>query len=174
MNGESSLTLACMQENQDICERLIVAHADVNEMDPHKRTPLLKAARHNTQDDILQLLLDRGARPDIADEDGNTPLHFAAMRGTQDVAKFLMKLGANPYARNNQELVPYEVATREDVRPYFAVCPVCLPQVKPGQIYCSNCNVIMYCDIDCQKKDYYKHKPTCVQFQKRKAKANSK
>ena len=82
MNGESSLTLACMQENQDICERLIVAHADVNEMDPHKRTPLLKAARHNTQDDILQLLLDRGARPDIADEDGNTPLHFAAMRGT--------------------------------------------------------------------------------------------
>ena len=32
-NGESSLTLACMQENQEICERLIIAHADVNEMD---------------------------------------------------------------------------------------------------------------------------------------------
>jgi hypothetical protein len=36
-----------MQENFDICERLIVAKADVNEMDFRKRTPLLKAARHN-------------------------------------------------------------------------------------------------------------------------------
>ena len=70
-------------------------------------------------------MLDSGARPDIADEDGNTPLHFAAIRGTVDVAKFLMGLGAQPYARNNQDLVPYEVASRPDVRPYFAVCPVC-------------------------------------------------
>lgn len=31
--GESSLTLACMQENEEICERLIIARADVNEMD---------------------------------------------------------------------------------------------------------------------------------------------
>ena len=80
--GESSLTLACMQENHEICERLIIAHADVNELDHHKRTPLLKAARHNSKNDILQLLLNHGANPETADEEGNTPLHFAAMRGT--------------------------------------------------------------------------------------------
>ena len=80
--GESSLTLACMQENYDICERLIIAQADVNEVDQCKRTPLLKAARHNSGNEILQLLLKHGARPDIADDEGNTPLHFAAMRGT--------------------------------------------------------------------------------------------
>jgi len=80
--GESSLTLACMQENLEICERLIIAHADVNEMDQQKRTPLLKAARHNGGHDILQLLLRHGAKPDIADEMGNTPMHFAAIRGT--------------------------------------------------------------------------------------------
>jgi len=51
--GESSLTLACMQENLEICERLIVAAADVNEVDAHKRTPLLKAARHNSNNEIL-------------------------------------------------------------------------------------------------------------------------
>jgi len=165
VNGESSLTLACMQENTEICERLIIAHADVNEMDGHKRTPLLKAARHNSGNEILQLLLKNGAKPDIADEEGNTPLHFAAMRGTQDVAKFLMNLGANPYARNNQDLVPYEVATREDVKPYFAVCPLCF---KPGALFCNNCGVIMYCNVECQKKDYYRHKPICISFQKRK------
>ena len=46
--GESSLTLACMQENLEICKALIIARADVNELDFHKRTPLLKAARHNS------------------------------------------------------------------------------------------------------------------------------
>ena len=106
-------------------------------------------------------MLRHGAKPDIADEEGNTPLHFAAMRGTQDVAKFLMNLGANPYARNNQDLVPYEVATRDDVKPYFAVCPV---DFKPGHIHCNNCSIIMYCNIECQKKDYYKHKQTCISF----------
>ena len=76
-----------------------------------------------------------------------------------------MNLGANPYVKNNQELVPYEVATREDVRPYFAVCPLCF---KPGTILCQNCSVIYYCNIECQKKDYYDHKKLCVQFQKRR------
>lgn len=32
--GETALTLACMQENFAICERLIVAKADVNQVDP--------------------------------------------------------------------------------------------------------------------------------------------
>ena len=81
------------------------------------------------------------------------------------MAKFLMNLGANPYAMNNQGLVPYEVATREDVRPYFQVCPL---THKPGVITCSNCNVISYCNIECQKKDYYDHKKICAIFQKRK------
>ena len=77
-NGESALTLACMQENSDICERLIIAKANVNELDLHQRTPLLKAARHNSNSKILELLLKHHAKPDIADEEGNTPLHFAA------------------------------------------------------------------------------------------------
>jgi len=53
MNGESALTLSCMQENLQIVEKLIVAKADVNEIDEHKRTPLLKAARHNSKNEIL-------------------------------------------------------------------------------------------------------------------------
>jgi ankyrin repeat protein len=30
-SGESSLTLACMQENVEICRRLIISDADINE-----------------------------------------------------------------------------------------------------------------------------------------------
>lgn len=61
IRGESSLTLACMQENDEICERLIKAKANVNEVDLHMRTPLMKAARHNSKSDILMMLLKYGA-----------------------------------------------------------------------------------------------------------------
>ena len=98
LKGENALTLACMQENFEICEKLIVAGADVNHLDKNGRTPLLKSARHNSNSDILQLLLKHGADPSIADHNKNTPLHAAAIRGTKDVAIFLIKLGANPYA----------------------------------------------------------------------------
>ena len=63
--------------------------------------------------------MKHGANPDIADEDQNTPLHFAAIRGSKEVAQFLLKLGANPYARNANNNVPYEEVTRDDVLPFF-------------------------------------------------------
>ena len=66
----------------EICERLIVAKADFIEVDDRKRTPLLKAARNNAQPDILSFLIKHGARQDIADDEGNTPSHCAAIRGT--------------------------------------------------------------------------------------------
>jgi ankyrin repeat protein len=135
-----------MQENKQIVEKLIIAKADVNEIDDHMKTPLLKCCRHNSRNEILELLLKHGARYDQADDEGNTPLHFAAMRGSVEIAKYLINLGANPYARNNQELVPYEVAHLDHVRPEFQVCPVCK---KSGTIICNYCTVIKYCDIEC-------------------------
>ena len=162
--GESALTLACMQENYAICERLIIAKGDVNAKDPQGKTPLLKAARHNGKSDILQLLLKHGANPDTADEENNTPLHFAAIRGTKDVAIFLLKLGANPYARNNLGNVPYEEVSKDDVLQYFQVCIVCK---KYGGIVCNHCNVVRYCNIECQKKDWIAHKKLCTIFRKR-------
>lgn len=152
--GENALTLACMQENFNICERLIVAKGDVNYVDSQNRTPLLKAARYNSGSEVLQLLLKHGANPDVADQDGNTPLHFAAIRGTKDVAVFLMKLGANPYSQNKLGVIPYEDVTKEEVLPYFQVCLVCK---KPAPVVCKYCNIVRYCSLDCQQKDWKPH-----------------
>ena len=66
-----------------------------------------------------------GARVDCCDDDGNTPLHFASQRGTVEVGSFLLKLGAEPYARNKKGIVAYELNAREEVRQVFAVCVVC-------------------------------------------------
>ena len=65
------------------------------------------------------MLLKYGASVASADDEGNTPLHFAAMRGTREVATFLFDLKANPYATNNQGQVPFEVAVRTDIKQFF-------------------------------------------------------
>jgi hypothetical protein len=62
------------------------------------------------------LLLKAGARTDASDDEGNTPLHFAAIRGSIEVGCFLLKLGADPYARNKKGMVPYEMSSREEVQ----------------------------------------------------------
>ncbi|KAG8199670.1 hypothetical protein JTE90_022120 [Oedothorax gibbosus] len=52
----------------------------LNQLDENKRSPLHYAARYNR---VLatQLLIEKGADPDIQGEDGLTPLHFAARYG---------------------------------------------------------------------------------------------
>ena len=106
-----------------------------------------------------------GARTDIADEEGNTPLHFAAIRGSLEVGNFLLKLGADPYARNKKGFVPYEMSSNQEVNQNFAVCFVC--QRTPSTITCNHCVVIKYCDVECQKKDWIPHKKICDLFKKR-------
>ena len=58
-------------------------------------TPLYEAAR-NGHADILHLLLDKGAKPDIADENGDTPLKAAAREGRKEAVKLLLDKGADP------------------------------------------------------------------------------
>lgn len=146
-------------------ERLIFAKADVNELDHQRRTPLLKAARHNSKVDIIQLLMRAGARVDCCDDDGNTPLHFASQRGTVEVGSFLLRLGANPYARNKKGIVPYELNLREEVRNVFGICIVC--SSVPTSQCCNHCKVVRYCNVECQKKDWIPHKRVCDLFKKR-------
>lgn len=111
------------------------------------------------------MLLKAGARTDCADDEGNTPLHFAAIRGSIEVGSFLLKLGADPYARNKKGMVPYEMTSKEDVQTMFSICVVCSKGIT--NICCTYCNVIRYCDVECQKKDWIPHKRVCDLYKRR-------
>jgi ankyrin repeat protein len=56
------------------------------------RAPIDYAARAGHKD-IISELLKRGARVDIADEDGRTPLHWAAIKGKNDACIVLIGQG---------------------------------------------------------------------------------
>lgn len=93
--------------------------ADVNHQDEQGKTPLLTCAYYNNKTDLIQYLIENGADIEISDENDNTPLHFSAIRGSKDIAQFLIKKGAQPYAYNNEGRVPYEEVTDDANRQYF-------------------------------------------------------
>ena len=65
---------------------------DINERDILGRTPLAWAAR-NRHEEVVKMLLGREeVDPDVPDNDGQTPLSFAAEYGSKGVLQILLEL----------------------------------------------------------------------------------
>ena len=86
---------------------LLAAGADVNLRDRRGgETALIIASRgwRGTTDKdfirILKILLTRGADPNLAKDNGWTPLMIASWHGYEDVVKILLKAGAKPHTVN--------------------------------------------------------------------------
>ena len=76
-----------------------------------RSTPLLMASKRGCEE-VVQLLLDRGADPNKASEDGCTPLHRAAWRGDKDVVQLLLDGGADPNKADEHGWTPLHCAAR--------------------------------------------------------------
>lgn len=84
---------------------LIAAGADVDAV--HGSSPgalFTMVARHDR--DLLETLLGAGARPDVRDERGRTPLHAACAEGLYQAARLLLTHGADPAARDRFGATP--------------------------------------------------------------------
>jgi ankyrin repeat protein len=76
--------------------KLLVSHGptvDLDQGDKGGRTPLMQAAI-NQRIDIMKLLLDSGAEPDIQDRRRWSALHFAAQEQSADGIELLVSHGA--------------------------------------------------------------------------------
>jgi ankyrin repeat protein len=86
------LSLAASKGNTEIAGLLITVGSDVNAITDTQETCLHEAAE-NGRAQVIELLLQKGANPDLARlRDGSTPLHLAAERGHADAVKALVRL----------------------------------------------------------------------------------
>jgi len=76
--------------------------------------PLLAMAAESGDLDIVEALLEAGARPDILGPGGATPLHIAARYGHTRIVARLLAAGADPNARAADQETPLIAACARD------------------------------------------------------------
>ena len=99
---EDSISIALAIENQDLSmlSKAIESGGDVNVKHVHggKRiTPIVEAALLNNQE-MVEILLEAGADPNIPQDNGETALMNAAQNGNFSIVSMLLEAGANPNA----------------------------------------------------------------------------
>lgn len=105
--GNTPLTEAAFRQSKEIVSLLLAANADPNTPQPGRRTALHFAV---SQPSITQALLSAKAEVDAKDENGETPLHWAAGCGLKPTAELLVEHGANVNARDSIGNTPLHFA----------------------------------------------------------------
>ncbi|KAL8847980.1 MAG: hypothetical protein Q9221_006996 [Calogaya cf. arnoldii] len=96
-----------------IMAALLSNSADINQAGCEGRIALSISCSRSVLEANSNFLLKHGADPNIADEDGNTPLHHAAAVGPPSLVKMLIASGASANYRNNKGKLPANNAAHE-------------------------------------------------------------
>ncbi|KAF3929044.1 Ankyrin-3 [Dactylellina cionopaga] len=96
--------------------------ADIDALNTASNRRALHAACENGHEDVVRILLQRGASVNVADEDGKTPLHLAAADGGEGITRMLIQSGADLNAVDDEGDLPLHVAAdngSSDIVPLF-------------------------------------------------------
>ena len=101
--------------------------------------------------EVVEYLLDNGAKVDVQDDGGLMPLHNACSFGHTEVVQTLLKHGADPNARDNWNYTPLHEASSKgkiDVcigkrgsRPY-CLSIMSLHHVSPSWLICNHIKLL--------------------------------
>ncbi len=109
-NGDSALLLAVQKKNTDLVRLLLAKGARVDEKSMYS-SPLLEACTAGS-DELAALLLEAGAKPDIADWRRVAAIHRAAQSGRVELIQRLLKKGVDKNQKDIAKLTPLHYAAR--------------------------------------------------------------
>lgn len=109
--GENQLTFAVAAGRARATRQMLAAGFPIDTPNSRKETGLLVAARTGNEE-ILTLLLERGAAPDARDVDGWAALAWVARQGLEDPTRRLLEAGAEVDARDLAGWTPLAWAAR--------------------------------------------------------------
>lgn len=100
------LTGAVVRKENERIAPLLDAGADIEQPEARLKMRPLGWAVMTGNDEAARLLLERGADPNGATPDGNTPLHAAALAGRAELVKLLVSKGADSSRVNSAGINP--------------------------------------------------------------------
>ncbi|RXT08843.1 stalk domain-containing protein [Ammoniphilus sp. CFH 90114] len=109
--GNTALISACLRGNKEVVQYLLQIGADIKTRQQPKGTGLflkydaLMAAVFSNSTEIVKLLLDSGANPNVSDSLFKQPLLQQAIdMGNKDIIKLLLDNGADPSIKNKDDM----------------------------------------------------------------------
>jgi len=110
-DGFTALHFAAFFNRPEIARALVRHGADVAAVakNPMQVMPLHSAAAAHSGE-IVRLLVENGAPPNVPQEGGWLPLHEAAQIGDKEMVKVLLEYGADPQLRSNDGRTAAEMA----------------------------------------------------------------
>ena len=101
-----SLIEAAGWGNKNTVKLLLEKGADINIRHSYSAVTALACACSKAHYDVVELLLKRGARHDIEDIEGRTPISRAAEKGHLDMVRLLLTEGGEPETRSSDRRTP--------------------------------------------------------------------
>lgn len=113
-----------------------IATINKNQTNQSGKTILHLAADYNYPQ-LVQLLLEGGANPNIADYRGYTSLMTSLLDGNRQIAKLLLVYGANPFIRESSGNNSFDLAKKYDEPELydFMLNILSLPKIEYESIY---------------------------------------
>eukprot|EP00667_Euglena_gracilis_P013051 EG_transcript_13452 len=106
----TALGLLVAQGEFGMARQLLEANSEMADLLVNQNPCVLLQTVKGEHVDFLQYLLRFEIDPNLADEDGNTPLHWAARQGCPTATALLLQAGADLYARDGRGRTPHFAA----------------------------------------------------------------
>lgn len=110
--GNTPLYSAAFFRRRENVQFLLSMGADVNAVNDDGKTAVHASARYLLKAGVLPLLITAGARLDMKDIDGDTPLHIACCNDVADTVQFLLSAGASVHEVGDQSRSPLHTAVQ--------------------------------------------------------------
>jgi hypothetical protein len=102
---------AAAKGNLEAIKEYVAAGAEIDAKAPSIEVTPLMVAAITGQSDAADLLLAKGAKPDIRNNEGSTALHMAAFFGHLEIVQNLVAKGADVNARNERSETPLDTVS---------------------------------------------------------------
>ncbi|XP_003384716.1 PREDICTED: ankyrin-1-like [Amphimedon queenslandica] len=118
-SGWRAFDVALTQAHPKVVETMLKHGASVNIRDSDEGKIALHIAVDSIQKpqrhEVVKLLLEhKGVDPNIPDDTGSTPLHYAVNRGYSKIVHLLLEYKADPYIKDENDLTPLDAAQDDE------------------------------------------------------------